>query len=129
MGIIAVIVAAVLGFATGAVWYGALGAQWMQAVGRTKEEIEADKDKTPFVIAFVAALLASMVMHHMFTMAGIEDALRCLAYGAGLGLFLVAPWIVLHYGFAGRPKALWIIDAGHTVAAFAVIGLVLGLFY
>jgi len=129
MGIIAVFVAAILGFSTGAAWYSALGSQWMQAVGRTKEDIDADKDKTPFVIAFLGALLASILMHHMFTMAGIEDALRCMGYGAGLGLFLVVPWIVLHYAFANRPRALWVIDAGHTVAAFAVIGLVLGLFY
>lgn len=129
MGVIAVIVAAFAGFATGAIWYGALGSQWMKAVGRSQEDIEADKDKTPFIVAFLGALLAAILMHHMFTMAGIEEAMRCLAYGAGLGAFLVAPWIVLHYAFAGRPKALWIIDAGHTVAAFSVIGLVLGLFY
>lgn len=129
MGYLAVIVTALSGFAVGAVWYGALGTQWMQAVGRTKEEIEADKSPVPFIIAFLGALCAAGMMRHVFVMADVTDAWRALGYGAGIGAFLVAPWIVLHYAFAGRPKALWVIDAGHTVLAFAVMGLVLSLFY
>ena len=129
MGYIAVIVAAVAGFGTGAVWYGAFSRQWMQATGRTREEIEASSDKLPFVIAFLGSLLAAGLMRHMFVTGDITGALRCMLYGAGIGAFLVGPWIVLHYAFAGRPRSLWAIDMGHTVAALTVIGLVLGLFY
>ncbi len=129
MEYIAVIAAAISGFAVGGVWYGALGAQWMRAVGRTKEDIAADKSPLPFIIAFLGALLAAGVMRHMFVTGEIVGAMRCMAYGAGIGAFLIAPWIVLHYAFAGRPVALWVIDAGHTIMAFAAMGLVLGLFY
>lgn len=129
MDYLAVFAAAMAGFATGAVWYGVLGPHWMRAAGRTQEDIAADTDKTPFIVAFLGALVAAGVMRHLFVTAEITGALRCMAYGAGLGAFLVAPWIVLHYAFAGRPKALWAIDAGHTVLALGVIGLVLGLFY
>ena len=64
----------------------------------------------------------------MFAAGGVTGMMRCLGYGAGIGAFVVMPWVILHYAFAGRPKSLWWIDGGHTVAAFAVMGLVLGLF-
>lgn len=128
MGFVAIVAAAIGGFGVGAVWYMTLAQQWMAAVGRTEDEIKADKDPTPFIVAGLAALSAAAVMYHMFSAAGITDPLRCLAYGAGIGALIVAPWIVLHYGFAGRPRSLWWIDGGHTIAAFAVMGLILGFF-
>lgn len=128
MGIVAVVVAAIGGFAVGAAWYMTLADQWMAAIGKTKEEIEADKDPTPFVIAGLGALLSAALMYHMFAAAGITGTMRCLAYGAGIGAFIAAPWIILHYAFAGRPRSLWWIDGGHTIAAFAVMGLILGFF-
>jgi hypothetical protein len=51
-----------------------------------------------------------------------------LVSGFGVGLFFVAPWILTNHAFAGRPGALWWIDAGHVVLACSAIGLVLGVF-
>ena len=128
MSILAIVLAAAGGFGVGAVWYMTLAQQWMAAVGRTEEEIKADQNPLPFIIAGVGALLAAVLMYHMFTAGGVSGVLRCLGYGAGIGAFLVTPWVILHYAFAGRPKSLWWIDGGHTIAAFAVMGLILGLF-
>ena len=41
--------------------------------------------------------------------------------------FIAAPFILTNYAFAGRPHALWWIDAGHAVVACGAIGAVLGL--
>lgn len=128
MSILAILLAAVGGFAVGAVWYMSLANQWMAAVGRTEEEIKADQNPLPFIIAFLGCLSAAIVMQHMFAASGITGIMRCFAYGAGIGAFIVAPWVILHYAFAGRPRSLWWIDGGHTVASFAVIGLILGAF-
>ena len=128
MTYLAIFLAAIGGFAVGAVWYMSLAKPWMAAVGRTEEQIKADQNPLPFIIAFLAALSAATVMQHMFAAGGVTGMMRCLGYGAGIGAFVVMPWVILHYAFAGRPKSLWWIDGGHTVAAFAVMGLVLGLF-
>ena len=128
MQFLGVLLAAVAGFGVGAVWYMSLSGPWMIAAGRTKEELEADKDPTPFIIAAVAAILAAGLMRHMFVTGDVSGIFRCMMYGAGIGAFLIAPWVILHYAFAGRPKALWWIDGLHTVLAFAVMGLVLGIF-
>jgi len=128
MTYLAILLAAVGGFAVGAVWYMSLATQWMAAVGRTEDEIKADQNPLPFIIAFLAALSAATVMQHMFAAGNVTGVMRCVGYGAGIGAFIVMPWVILHYAFAGRPKSLWWIDGGHTVAAFAVMGLVLGFF-
>jgi len=85
MTYLAILLAAIGGFAVGAVWYMSLGKQWMAAVGRTEEEIKADQNPLPFIIAALGALSAAVVMHHMFAASGITGVMRCLGYGAGIG--------------------------------------------
>ncbi len=128
MQLVAVLLAAAAGFAAGAVWYMVNARRWMAAVGRTEEEIKADRSPLPFVIAFAASLLTAGLMRHVFVSGGISGIGGGLLSGFGVGLFFVAPWILTNYAFAGRPKALWWIDAGHVVLACSAIGLVLGVF-
>jgi hypothetical protein len=128
MQLVAVLLAAAAGFAAGAAWYMVNGKRWMAAVGRTEEEIKADKSPLPFVIGFAASLLTAGLMRHVFAGAEVSGIGGGLIGGLGVGLFFVAPWIMTNYAFAGRPKTLWWIDSGHVVLACSAIGLVLGLF-
>ncbi len=128
MNILAIVIAAAAGFGVGAVWYMTLAKPWMAAIGKTEAEVKADESPLPYIIAGLGALSAAAVMQHMFAAGGVEGVLRSLGYGAGIGAFIVMPWVILHYAFAGRPRSLWWIDGGHTIAAFAAMGLVLGLF-
>ena len=59
MGMLAVLLAAAAGFATGAVWYMALGKRWMAAVGKTEEEIKANQNPLPFIVAIVGNILVA----------------------------------------------------------------------
>jgi hypothetical protein len=128
MQLVAVLLAAAAGFAAGAAWYIINGKRWMAAVGRTEEEMKADKSPLPFVIGFAASLLTAGLMRHVFAGAEVSGIGGGLIGGLGVGLFFVAPWIMANYAFAARPKALWWIDSGHVILACSAIGLVLGLF-
>jgi hypothetical protein len=128
MQLVAVLLAAAAGFAAGAAWYMINGKRWMAAVGRTEEEMKADKSPLPFVIGFAASLLTAGLMRHVFAGAEVSGIGGGLIGGLGVGLFFVAPWIMTNYAFAARPKALWWIDSGHVILACSAIGLVLGLF-
>ena len=128
MQLVAVLLAAAAGFGAGAVWYMINGKRWMAAVGRSEDDMKADKSPLPFVIGFLASLLTAGMMRHIFAGAEVEGIGGGLVGGFGVGLFFVAPWIATNYAFAGRPKALWWIDGGHVVLACSAIGLVLGLF-
>lgn len=128
MGILAVLLAAAGGFATGAIWYMVFARPWMQAVGKTETEVKASQNPLTFVIAFLAALLTAGMMRHVFVMSGIESVGGGVISGLGIGAFMTAPWILTNYAFADRPKQLWLIDGGYATAACTVIGGILGAF-
>lgn len=131
MGIIAVLVAAIAGYAFGTVWYMSLAKPWMAASGI---EVGEDgrptnsKDPVPYVVAFIMAILVAGMMRHIFAMAGIDTVGKGLLTGLGLGLFVAAPWIVNNVMFSDRPRNLALIDGGYAAGGCAVIGLVLSFF-
>lgn len=130
MGIVSVLIAALAGFAIGAVWYMTLAKQWVAASGITVDENGRPEGSspTPFVISGICMLLVAGMMRHMFAMAGIDGAAKGLVSGIGIGLFFIAPWIAMNIAYAMRPRALAIIDGGYAVVGCGVIGLVLGIF-
>ncbi|MEM9097229.1 MAG: DUF1761 domain-containing protein [Pseudomonadota bacterium] len=128
MDYLGILLAAIAGFASGSIWYMVNGARWLEATGRTEEEIKADKSPLPFIIAFLASLLTAAMMRHILVSSGISGIVEGLVSGLGVGLFMIAPWILTNYAFAARPRTLWWIDAGHVVLAATAIGAVLGLF-
>jgi hypothetical protein len=130
MTILSVLIAAMGGFAIGAVWYMTLAKQWVAASGVEVDESgkPANGSKTPFIISGICMILVAGMMRHMFAMAGIEGFGKGLISGLGVGLFFIAPWVAMNYGYAGRPRALSIIDGGYAVIGSAAIGAILGLF-
>lgn len=130
MGILAVIVAAIAGFAFGAVWYMMLARPWMDAAG-----IEAGPDgrpenasMLPYLMAAVAMVVVSGMMRHTFALSGIDTIGKGVISGLGVGLFFISPWIMINNGYVGRPFRLTLIDAGYATFGCAIIGLVLTLF-
>ncbi|HSF96739.1 MAG TPA: DUF1761 domain-containing protein [Thermohalobaculum sp.] len=128
MQILAVLLAAAAGFGAGSVWYMLNAKRWMAAVDGGEATMQSSKAPLSFAIGIAANLMTAGLMRHILASAGVTGAGAALIAGLGLGLFAVAPWVLTNYAFAGRPKALWWIDAGHVVLACAAIGLVLGLF-
>ncbi len=130
MGFLAVIVAAVAGFAFGAVWYMTLQKPWVEASGIEVDEKgqPVDASVTPFIMAGIAMLLVAGMMRHTFALSGIDTAMEGLVSGLGIGLFFISPWIMINNGYGRRPFSLTLIDSGYATFGCAIIGLVLTLF-
>ncbi|MBY6154992.1 DUF1761 domain-containing protein [Vannielia litorea] len=131
MGFIAVIVAAIAGFAVGAAWYMTLSKQWIAAVGIATDENGKPANAgsvTPFIISGITMLLVAGMMRHILVMGGIEGAGKSALVGLGIGLFMITPWVAMNYGYAGRKRELTILDGGYSILGPTVIGLVLGFF-
>lgn len=126
MSYLAIPLAALAGYALGAVWYMSLAKPWMQAVGKTEDEVKASRNPVPFVIAFVGNLVVAAAMRLGFGEAAFAGVTAGLGIGLLVGFMMAAPWIVTNYAFADRPKPLWWIDAGHAALACTAIGAVLG---
>lgn len=132
MGFLVVLLAAVGGFITGAVIYmSPLSRPWMIAAGIELDESGKPAkraDPKPFIISAITMILVAGMMRHVFAMAGIEGAGKGFVAGLGVGLFMIAPWMAMNYGYASRPRNLTLIDGLYAIAGPAVIGLILGLF-
>jgi hypothetical protein len=80
------------------------------------------------VIGFLCILLVAGMMRHMFAASDIVQPGAGLGTGAGIGAFLITPWIALNAVYAMKPAALVLIDGGYAILGCAIIGLVLTLF-
>jgi Protein of unknown function (DUF1761) len=124
----AVALAAIVGYATGALWYWALGKPWMGAHGFTAESMKG-QSPMPFIIAFVAnvamaAMLAGVIGHlgtGQVTFANGTISAAFLWFG------FVLSTIATNYGFGRKPLKLVVIDAGHWLVVLVLQGAVIGL--
>ena len=125
---LAVLVAAVVTFVLGGLWYGPLfGKVWRVAEGQT--EPQPDHQKHPafvYSLAFVLTLIAAAVL--AVALGPDPNVQRSFVVGLVVGVGWVATSFGVNYLFAGRRLALFAVDAGYNVVLFALMGLIIGLF-
>lgn len=122
-----VLAAAVGAFAFGAVWYIAMSKPWMAASGVTEEQ-QRSGGPMPFVIGIVAMIVVAGMMRHLFATGNIVTIGAGAIAGAGIGAFLITPWVAMNYAFSQRKGALTVIDSVNAIVGCAVMGVILTLF-
>jgi hypothetical protein len=131
MSLFSVIAAALASWVLGAAWYMALSKPWMAAAGIECDENGKPKGNgsaLPFILSAVCMVLVAGMMRHIFAMSGIDSVGKGATTGFGIGLFFIAPWIMINNAYVGRPFTLTAIDGGYAVFGCTVIGIVLALF-
>jgi hypothetical protein len=131
MGGLAVIVAAVAGFAVGAAWYMLLSKPWIADSGVAVDATGAPTGRSMAVTyggGFLCILVLAGMMRHVLVSSGVLSAGAGLVAGLGVGLFIITPWLLLNILCANRPFRLAAIDGGYATLACGATGLVLGLF-
>jgi hypothetical protein len=131
---LAILIAAVVGWLSGAVWYSALGKLWVEAQGKTVEEFHAHRAAIkgtpaawlPFALAFLADLVMAWVLAglvgHMGSVTIRSAVISALFAWAGF----VVTTIVVNYSFGSRRYRLAAIDAGHWLVVLVLMGVVIG---
>ena len=131
MELLNVLAAAVAAFVIGAVYYGVLSKPWMEAsgvpLGADGKPANASNPMT-YIAAFGYTILVAGMMRHVFVLGGIDTLSKGAVAGLGIGLFLIAPWMGIHYTFSIKPFRLLLIDGGYATVGCLVIGIVLVLF-
>lgn len=131
---LAVVAAAIASFAFGGLWYGPLlGKQWMEALGKTKDDLLGAEGKPP-VAAMVKTIIAELIM--AWVLAGLighlgpgrVTPLDGLISGAFVWLGFVATTLIVNHGYQRAKVGLTLIDGGHWLGVLLVQGLVIGLF-
>ena len=123
----ATLVATVLGFVLGALWYGPLfGKRWMAAVGMTLDQIRQNFNPAKtYGATFGLGLVASYVFG-LYLGPNPGRAFSIVA-GAGVGVCWVATALATNYLFEGKPAVLIAINGGYHAVRFTLIGLAFGL--
>jgi hypothetical protein len=125
---LAVIAAAVSMFVIGGLWYSPIlfARQWQRAAGLSDEQVKSGNTALIFGLAFVFSLLMAANLAIFLAAPAITLATAIgYAVAAGLG------WAALGLGvvalFERRPLSYFLINGGYLTVAFAVMGLILGL--
>ena len=124
----AVLVAAVVNFMLGALWYSpALFANgWVRLIGRNMEEMKRNANPMSYVAAFGCSVAMAYVLA-LFIAGRKSDSMLKGAYsGLLLGAGVVATSMLTSYLFEQRPMQLYLINAGYFLVGLMAMGAVLG---
>ena len=128
MNILAIGLAAVAGFAFGAVYYMSLSRQWLAAIGKTKEEISGKRSIAPFITSFVALVVMAWVLAG--TLGHLGPGQVTLKNGVISALFVwvgfVATTVAVNNAFGGRKPMLSVIDGILWLGVLVVQGAIIG---
>jgi hypothetical protein len=130
MNLLAVVLAAVVTFMFGGLWYGVLFSEaWLLACGKNRDEVhEASPGQTPFIISFIglvvmASVFAGVLRHIYGPGMTMGDG---LITGAFMWLGFVITTMAVNNAFRGANRQLTLIDGGHWLGVLLLQGAVLG---
>ncbi|MCP8882818.1 DUF1761 domain-containing protein [Devosia sp. XJ19-1] len=124
---LAVILATVASFAFGAVWYMGLSKQWMNALGKTKDQLQVGN--TPFIwSALVELVMAFFVALFTIAIMGEVTIANAVLVGVHLWLGFVITTLIMNHRYEGMKWSLTIIDGLHILGVLVIQGVVIGLF-
>jgi Protein of unknown function (DUF1761) len=130
---LAIVIAAIVAWVAGAVWYTSLGKIWTQAQGLMPEKMHENKSKPgaylPFIYCLVAELVMAWVLAGLMAHlgAGQVTLLNGVVSGAFCWLGFVITTLVVGNTFALRDLRLIWIDGGHWLIVLLLMGAIIGL--
>lgn len=121
----AVLVAALSTFLIGGLWYSPalFGKAWMRENGFTEESMKGSNMAKIFGLAFLLGIIAAINLA-MF-MGPENDPAMGAMWGFLAGFGWVATFVGTHYLFERRSLKLFLINAGYSVVALTVMGVIL----
>lgn len=132
MNLLATVLAAVVSFLFGWLWYGVLFSDaWLEACGKSREEVKADTPSpTPFIISFVGLVIMACVLGGVLRHLGPEamTLISGMITGAFMWLGFVITTIAVNNAFRGAKPSLTVIDTGHWLGVLILQGAILGWF-
>ena len=123
----AVVVAAVVYWIMGALWFGVPFAKpWMALERMTEEQARSANPVLPYVISFLLNLLIAYVLAQLCLWRNATTAARGAALGILLWIGFVGPITYTTYMYELRPWQLFAINQFYPLAGLCVMGAILG---
>lgn len=123
ISLLSVVVAALLGFAVGGLWYGPLFLKvWQREAGITEATMQKRHPAWVFGGAFVLQLFAAYFLGHTFAAYGDLTPNATIMTALGIALAFIVTAFGVNYLFAGKSVKLWLIDSGYYVVTYTLMG-------
>lgn len=123
---VAIIVAAIVAFIIGGVWYGPLfGKAWMREMGLTPEAAAAGNRAKIFGLAFLFTLVMAYNLGFFLGDPSIGLAMGA-AYGFATGFGWIAMGLFIVGLFERRSARLMLLNGGYMAVTLTVMGLIIG---
>ncbi|MFI4920781.1 MAG: DUF1761 domain-containing protein [Gammaproteobacteria bacterium] len=130
---LAVLVAAVVAFALGALWYSPLlfAKQWMQFNGYGSEKLKAMQAdaKRAYAVSFVCQLVIAATMALLIAMIHMHALSAGVKLGVICWLGFVATTGLMANVYSDKPIKAFLLDAGYQLVYFIVMGGILVLWH
>jgi hypothetical protein len=126
---LAIVIAAIIAWISGAVWYIAFGKTWIAALGMTPEKMEATNTfrfYLPFILLFLTDLVIGWALATLLSHLGTHTARSGLIIAGLCWLGFVFSTMLVNNSFAKRDRRLIIIDGGHWLLVLLLMGTVIG---
>ena len=129
---LAVVLAAVVGVAIGAIWFGpkTFFPIWWKLQGKSPEDNPGGESMgvtfgLTFVGGFVQAVVMAVVIGLAETATGDLDWFSGLATGALMGVGFSAATSIGHKLFGGLGLRLWLLEVGQDIVSLAAMGAII----
>ena len=124
---LAVLVAAIIYWLLGGVWFGALfSARWVALEHLSEEQMHSMSPVLPYVVTFLLNLLIAWALARLCAWRNAQTALG----GAGVGILvwvgIVGPMTFTTSMYEMRPLALFAINELYGLVGLAIMGAILG---
>lgn len=124
---LAVILAALVTFLVGGLWYGPLFLKsWQKEAGVTDEAMKARHPAYVFGGAFLLNVFAAYILGHVLATYGQPPANTDIMIAFGIAAGFIVTAFGVNYLFAGKSLKLFAIDAGYWIVTYSLMGAIFG---
>ncbi len=131
---LAVLVAAIVAYAVGAIWYSPIGfiKPWTKMMAEFRGDHAKKMSLTmqqAMILGFIFTLLLSYVFAYFVVIAGVADLPGVLTLGFWLWLGFSVTTLANSWLYEGKSLKLFLFNAAHLLVAFEALALVYGLWH
>ena len=125
INLVGVLLGTVAGFAFGAIYYTLLGKHWLDAIGKSEEDVKG-RSAGPFITSFVSLLVMGTVLAWHFDQQGSEgmSSLGAITSAVMLWLGFIVTSMATNNAFQGTKAKLTVLDSVHWLGVLVVQALI-----
>jgi hypothetical protein len=122
---LAILVATVISFLLGGLWYSkaAFGNIWLAGIRKSSEELGSAG--LPLALNFFAALVTAVVFAALSQSLSLQTAVEGLTLGLAIGVGVLAASMASDFAFNRAPLKFYLVEAGYRVVLSVIMGVML----